>query len=78
MTMDCQAFCVLTATLMARSSPLARHAHEACADACRDCGAECEKEQAEIMKECARACRECEETCRRMAKSGEASAGQAR
>src|SRR3954467_11776853 len=50
--MDCQAFCVLTATLMARSSPMAAYAHAACADACRDCAAACEGQQADIMKEC--------------------------
>lgn len=70
LTMDCQAFCTLTAALMARSSPLASYAHQACADACRDCAAECEKGQGEIMTECAKACRECEKTCRQMARSG--------
>lgn len=67
--MDCQAFCVLTATLMARSSPYAKYAHPACADACRDCAAACEGQQDEIMKECVKACRGCEEVCRRMIKS---------
>ena len=58
--MDCQAFCVLTVTLMARSSPLAAYAHQACAEACRCCAEECEKGQDEIMKECAKKCRDCE------------------
>ncbi len=71
LTMDCQAFCVLTATLMARSSPLAAYAHKACADACRDCAAECEKSKAdhEIMQACAESCRACEKACRAMAKA---------
>ena len=64
--MDCQAFCVLTATLVARSSPYAKYAHGACADACRDCAAACEGHQDEVMKRCAEACRKCEEVCRQM------------
>src|SRR6185437_3267992 len=40
--MDCQAFCTLTAALTARSSPMARYAFAACADACRDCALACE------------------------------------
>ena len=71
LAMDCQAFCVLAATLMARSSPLARFAHQACAEACGCCAEECEKGQGEIMKNCATRCRECEQTCRAMAKAGE-------
>jgi hypothetical protein len=69
LTMDCQSFCVLTAALMARSSPLAAYAHRACADACRDCAAECDKahEEHKILHECAAKCRECEKACRAMA-----------
>ncbi|MFO0891039.1 MAG: four-helix bundle copper-binding protein, partial [Isosphaeraceae bacterium] len=65
-TMDCQAFCVLTATLTARSSPMARYAHEACANACRDCASACEGHEDQIMKECVEACRKCEQMCRQM------------
>jgi hypothetical protein len=72
LTMDCQAFCVLAATLMARFSPLARFAHQACAEACGCCAQECEKGQGEIMKDCATKCRECEQACRAMFKSEEA------
>src|SRR5258705_12967118 len=35
--MDGQAFCVLTASLMARNSPYATYAYRACADAWCDC-----------------------------------------
>ena len=72
LAMDCQAFCVLTATLMARGSPLAQYAHGACAEACRCCAEECEKakEDHDIMRRCAEACRACESTCRAMAKAG--------
>jgi hypothetical protein len=65
--MDCQAFCTLTAALMARSSPMAKYAHQACAGACRDCAAACDGHQDEIMKACVKACRECENVCRQMA-----------
>jgi hypothetical protein len=71
LTMDCQAFCTLTASLAARSSPLAKYAHQACAEACRCCADECEKGQDEVMKVCAQKCRECERVCRGMGGSGE-------
>jgi len=68
--MDCQAFCVLTATLTARSSPMAAYAHKACADACRDCATACEGHKDDVMTECVKACRECEKVCRQMGKAG--------
>jgi hypothetical protein len=68
--MDCQAFCVLTATLTARSSPMAGYAHKACADSCRDCAAACEGHKDDVMTECVKACRECEKVCRQMGKAG--------
>ncbi len=71
LTMDCQAFCTLTASLAARSSPLAHYAHQACAEACRCCADECEKGQGEVMKACAQKCRECERICKTMGKAGE-------
>ncbi len=66
-TMDCQEFCRVTAALMARTSPMAKYAHRACADACRDCAAACGGHQDEIMTACVQACRECEKVCRQMA-----------
>jgi hypothetical protein len=68
----CQASCVLTATLTARSSPMADYAHKACADACRDCAAACEGHKDDIMTGCVKACRECEEVCRQLGKAGAA------
>jgi hypothetical protein len=65
--MDCQEFCTVAATLTARSSPMAKYAHQACADACRDCAAACEGQQDAIMKECVKACQDCEMLCRTMA-----------
>jgi hypothetical protein len=70
LTMDCQAFCVLTATLAARSSPLSHYAHQACAEACRCCAEECEKGEGEVMKTCAQRCRDCERVCKQMCKEG--------
>lgn len=69
-TMDCQAFCVLTAALAARQSPMASYVHAACADACRDCAAACDKGQDDLAKRCAEVCRRCEQACRQMAKKG--------
>ena len=64
--MDCQAFCVLTATLMARKSPVAKYAQLGSAAACGNCAAACEGHKGHIMKECAKICRECEKMCRRL------------
>jgi len=66
LAMDCQAFCVLSATMMARHSPLAGFAHMANAEACAACAKACEahKEPDEIVKKCAESCRKCEKVCR--------------
>ncbi len=69
---DCQAFCVLAATLDARSSPIAEFANAACAEACRCCAETCEQGPGEVMKECAARCRDCERACRSMTKSTDA------
>jgi hypothetical protein len=66
---DCQAFCVLSATLIARDSELMTYSCEACAEACRCCAEECAKSHSELMKECAEKCRKCEATCRAMVKA---------
>jgi hypothetical protein len=68
LTMDCQAICALTATLMSRHSPLARPMHEACAKACDACATECETSQDEIKKDCASKCRDCANACRECCK----------
>jgi len=70
LTMDCQEFCVLSATLIARGSDLMQYSCEACADACRMCAEACEKHPpSEMVKECAEKCRTCERSCRDMVKS---------
>lgn len=68
--MDCQAFCVLTATLMARHSSMAHHAHAACAEACAQCAKICEDAgvDSQEIQRCIQACRDCEKVCREMAK----------
>jgi hypothetical protein len=66
---DCAAFCDLSATLMARRSPLMTQACAACAIACQVCGAECDKWDRAEMKECAEACHRCEAACRAMVKA---------
>jgi hypothetical protein len=69
LTEDCQAFCVLSATMIARGSLLMAYSCDSCAEACRMCAEECEKEQTVIMKECAVKCRDCERSCREMVRS---------
>jgi hypothetical protein len=66
---DCAAFCDLSATLIARRSPLMLHARAACAEACQDCRAGCDKFNGLELKDCAKSCHDCEETCRSMVKS---------
>jgi hypothetical protein len=64
--MDCQAFCNLSAALMARHSPLAGHAHMANAEACAACAEACEahKDAGDIVRQCLESCRACEKACR--------------
>ena len=70
LTMDCQAFCTLSATMMERGSDLMQYSCEACAEACRCCAEACDKHPAAAMvKACAEKCRTCEGTCRAMVKS---------
>ncbi|MCA1686414.1 MAG: four-helix bundle copper-binding protein [Planctomycetia bacterium] len=69
LTMDCQAFCVLAATMIARGSGLMQYSCESCADACRCCAEECEKPGSDdVMMACAKSCRDCEKTCHEMVK----------
>jgi len=70
LTMDCQDFCILSATLIARDSDLMQYSCEACAEACRCCAEACDKHPAsEMVKDCAEKCRTCERACREMVKS---------
>ena len=71
---DCQAFCVLSAQMIARGSMLMAFSCEACAEACRMCALQCEMETSMMMRECAVACRNCERSCREMVRSLKGSA----
>ncbi len=66
---DCEAFCALSASMIARMSPLMAYSCGACADACRDCAKECDQVGSAPMKECAERCRACEKTCRDMVRA---------
>ncbi len=66
---DCEAFCKLSASMIARTSPLMAYSSQACADACRDCARECDQIASAAMKECAERCRACEKSCRDMVKA---------
>lgn len=71
LAMDCQQCCSLATDLTSRGSPVAHHAHAACAEVCRACAEGCEKVAGDkLMQDCARACREAEKHCRAMAKAG--------
>jgi hypothetical protein len=72
---DCAAFCVLSATMIARGSELMAASCAACADACKTCGDACENSPAGPMKDCAAACRECERSCREMVRMMKGSVG---
>lgn len=64
---DCEAFCTLSATMMARGSELMTASCGACAEACKSCAQACEKAPDDaVMKACAKACRDCETSCRDM------------
>ncbi len=52
LTIDCQDFCTLSATLLSRESSLVAFACMACAEACKACAAECMKHDDKQMKEC--------------------------
>ena len=72
---DCQAFCVLSATMIARGSNLMQFSCESCAEACRECAEECEKSPDDAHhKACAEKCRACEKSCREMVHHLKASA----
>ena len=71
MTMDCQRFCSQATDLTSSNSPVAHHAHAACAEVCRECGEACDKVTGDkVMQDCAKTCREAEKHCRMMAKAG--------
>lgn len=60
---DCADICALTARLVARGSMLASQLLNACAEACRLCGAECAEHDIGHCQACAEACRRCANAC---------------
>jgi len=79
LAMDCQAFCVLSATMIARGSELMAASCEACADACQRCAEACEKApQDDRMRDCVKKCRDCEKSCREMVRHMKAGADASR
>jgi len=69
MAADCAEFCKLSATMIARHSPLMVHSCQACAEACKACASACSKFDSAEMKACAETCKKCEESCREMVKA---------
>ena len=67
--LDCADVCEVTGRVLSRQTEydaeLTRAVLEACASACRRCGAECESHAGmhEHCRICAEACRRCEEAC---------------
>jgi hypothetical protein len=63
---DCAAFCSLSASMIAKHSPLMAASCNACADACKATAAEVGKFDSAEMKAAARSLRDCEKSCRAM------------
>jgi hypothetical protein len=61
---DCADVCALTARLVARNSPHARHIMKECIEVCQICHDECSKHEDDHCQHCAQACRECLEACK--------------
>lgn len=72
LNLDCANVCATTGNVLSRQTEpdwgVIRSQLEACATACRICGAECEKHAGhhEHCRVCAEACRRCEEACNRL------------
>lgn len=72
LNLDCADVCDTTGRLLSRQTEpdwtLLRSQLEACAMACRTCGAECEAHAGHMQhcRVCAEACRRCEEACHRL------------
>ena len=74
--LDCFDGCVTTGNLLSRQTEpnreILRAQLQACATACRICGAECAShgDQHEHCRLCSDACRRCEEACNRLLQAG--------
>lgn len=74
---DCAGFCTLSASMIAKHSPLMAHSCNACAEACKATAAECEKFHDDTMRAAVKSLRECERACRTMSASMATHAGHA-
>ncbi len=64
---DCAAMCLMSASMMARTSRFHTRHCALCADICKACEESCEQFADDAqMKACADACRTCHEACREM------------
>jgi hypothetical protein len=77
---DCVGFCSLSASLIAKHSPLMAYSCNSCAEACQVTAAEVERFETPEMQAAAKALRTCERSCREMVASMRArrSAGETR
>lgn len=72
LNLDCADVCDATGRVLSRQTEpepgLVRTQLQACAEACRVCGAECERHAGHHVhcRVCAEACRRCEEACNRL------------
>lgn len=72
LNLDCADICDTTGQVLSRQTEpepsLLRAQLQACAEACRTCGAECERhaDHHEHCRVCAEACRRCEDACERL------------
>jgi len=65
--LDCAELCRLTASFVARDSPLHAMACALCADACQRAARDCERVEDENVRRVAEACRRTADRCRRIA-----------
>jgi len=72
---DCAGFCGLSASMIAKHSPLMMHSCEACAEACKATAAEVGRFDSAEMKAAVQKLRECERACRTMVADMRAKAG---
>lgn len=66
---DCASFCNLSASMIAKHSPLMMQSCAACGSACATTATEVERFDAPEMKAAAQALRKCERSCREMVKA---------
>jgi hypothetical protein len=66
---DCAGFCGLSASMIAKHSPLMVQSCAACAEACRITATEVEKFDSDFMKRASQSLRNCERSCTEMVRA---------